>query len=243
MAKKAFKPYSGRDPREVPTYTAVDAGHYLWLPHRTLQTWVYGYSTGSGESRKKKPAIIPADSETGLLSFADLMELHVLAAIRREHGVTLQRARDAREYLQQAWGRAHPLIDEEMETDGKYLFVKRLGGHLVNASKSGQLAITEVIGERLKRIVRDTSGLATRLHPFTNKAHFERSDAPRLVSIDPRLVFGRPVVTGSRVPTGELAERFWAGDSPSVLRDEYGRSEEEVVEAIRYEWWRAGAAA
>lgn len=84
---------------------------------------------------------------------------------------------------------------------------------------------------------------STRLHPFTNRAHFERSDAPTLVSIDPRLVFGRPVVTGSRVPTGELAERFWAGDSPAVLREEYGRSEKEVVEAIRYEWWRAGAAA
>ena len=243
MATKAFKPYAGQDPREVPTYTAIDAGHYLWLPHRTLQTWVYGRSVGSGDAKRKKSAIIPADPQTGLLSFADLMELHVLAAIRREHGITLQRARDAREYLQQSWGKAHPLIDEEMETDGKYLFVKRLGGQLLNASKSGQLAITELIGTRLQRIVRDASGLATRLHPFTNKTHFEQSDAPRLVSIDPRRVFGRPVVSGSRVPTGELAQRFWAGDSMSVLQDEYGRSEDEVAEAIRYEWWRAGAAA
>lgn len=243
MTKNSFKAYAGLDPREVPTYTAIDAGHYLWLPHRTLQSWVYGYSTVSGDKRHRKAAIIPVDAQTGLLSFADLMELHVLAAVRREHGVTLQRARDARDYLQQTWGRAHPLIDEEMETDGKYLFVKRLGGQLLNASKSGQLAITEIIGTRLRRIVRDTSGLATRLHPFTNKTHFEQPGAPRLVSIDPRFVFGRPVVTGSRVPTGELAERFWAGDSPTVLRDEYGRSEEEVAEAIRYEWWRAGAAA
>lgn len=242
MTKRVFRPYAGKDPREVPTYTAVDAGHHLWLPHRTLQNWVYGYSTGKAEGRMKRSAIIPADPETGLLSFADLMELHVLAAIRREHGVTLRRARDARDYLQQAWSVAHPLIDEEMETDGVHLFVKRLGGHL-NASKSGQWAIEEVIGTRLQRIVRDTSGLAMRLHPFTNKTHFEQPDAPRLVSIDPRQVFGRPVVTGSRVPTGELAERFWAGDSPTVLRDEYGRSEEEVVEAIRYEWWRASAAA
>lgn len=237
--RSKFKPYGGSNPREVPTYTAVEAGHYLWLPHRTLQTWVYGRSG----SPKGKPAIIPVDPQTGLLSFADLLELHVLAAIRREHGVTLQRARNARDYLQQTWGKAHPLIEEEMETDGRHLFVRRIGGQLLNASKSGQMAIEQVMVARLKRIVRDSSGLAIRLHPFTNKAHFEKPDASRLVSIDPRFVFGRPVVTGSRVPTGEIAERFWAGDSPSILRDEYGRSEEEIVEAIRYEWWRAGAAA
>ena len=55
--------------------------------------------------------------------------------------------------------------------------------------------------------------------------------------------FGKPVITGSRVPTGEIAGRFYAGDSYETLVDEYGRSPEEIQEAIRYEWWRAGVAA
>lgn len=233
-AKASFDPYKGRDPRNIPAYTVSDAAHYLWLPDRTVQGWVNGRP-----SIKQRP-VVPADADTGLLSFAHLLELHVLAALRREHGVTMKSARDAREWLQQKWGSPHPLIDEVMETDGKHVFVRKLGD-LINASRAGQLAIEDMISARLKRIARDSHGLAVRLYPFTRKNLVEHPTAPTLVSIDARHVFGRPVITGSRVPTGDVAERFYAGDSYETLVAEYGRSPKEIEEAIRYEWWRAAA--
>jgi uncharacterized protein (DUF433 family) len=231
--------YRGCDPLEIPAYTVVEAAHYLWLPHRTLQGWVHGYSFGAARTRRRMPAVIPVDAASGLLTFADLLELHVLAALRREHGVTMQNARRARVYLQDKWSSPHPLIDQEMETDGTHIFVRKLGGALINASRDGRLAIEEVIATRLERISRDRRGLAVRLFPFTRKNLVERPDAPRLVSIDPRLVFGRPAIAGTRVPTAEVADRFWAGDSLDTLTAEYDRSPEEIGEAIRYEWWRA----
>ena len=231
--------YKGRDPREIPAYTVVEAAHYLWLSHRTLQGWVHGYSFGSGAKRRRMPAVVPVDAASGLLTFADLLELHVLAALRREHGVTMQNARRARAYLQDKWSSDHPLIDQEMETDGTHIFVRKLSGALINASRDGQLTIEEVIAGRLKRITRDSHGLAIRLFPFTRKNLVEHPDAPTLVSIDPRYVFGRPAIAGTRVPTAEVAERFWAGDSLDMLVAEYDRSPEEIGEAIRYEWWRA----
>lgn len=237
---KAFDPYRGRDPREIPTYGIVEASHYLWVPQRTLQGWVQGYSFKRGEARKRQQAVVPVDAETGFLSFADLLELHVLAALRREHGVTLKNIRHARQYLQQKWGSPHPLISEEMETDGKNVFVRKLG-EFIDASKDGQSVMEAMIGARLKRIKRDSAGLAALLYPFTRKGVLDKPDAPTLVTIDAKQAFGRPVITGTRVPTEDIAERFFAGDSYDALVEEYGRSPEEIGEAIRYEWWRAAA--
>jgi uncharacterized protein (DUF433 family) len=236
QAQRAFDPYGGQDPREIPAYTVIDAARYLWLPERTVQGWARGRTSTSQQP------VVPVDFATGLLSFAHLLELHVLAALRRQHGLQTKTVRSARDYLQQKWGTPHPLIDVEMETDGKSLFVRKIG-QVINVSKHGQLAIEEMIAARLQRIERDAAGLAKRLYPFTRKNVIEQPTAPKLVTIDPRYMFGKPVITGSRVPTGEIAGRFYAGDSYETLIAEYGRSPDEIQEAIRYEWWRAAIAA
>ncbi len=235
---KAFDPYAGRDPRDIPAYGTLEAAHYLWVPERTLQGWVRGYSFKLGEAKRRQEAVVPVDPETGLLSFADLAELHVLAALRREHGVPLRNIRQARDYVQQKWGVPHPLSSEEMATDGKAVFLRKLGT-LMDASRDGQIVLEEVIGAGLKRIEHDTAGLAALLYPYTSKSVLDKAAAPTLVSIDARRAFGRPVVSGTRIPTEEIAGRFFAGDSFDRLVEEYGRRPEEISEAIRYEWWRA----
>lgn len=125
-----------------------------------------------------------------------------------------------------------------METDGTSLFVRKLG-QLVEVSRDGQLAMQAILDAHLKRIERDETGLAIRLYPYTRKQAVGHADAPKLVSINPRYAFGRAVITGSRVPTADIAGRFWAGDSLDELAAEYGRQTAEISEAIRCEWWRA----
>lgn len=232
----AFDPYDGRDPRDIPAYGIVEAAHYLWVPQRTLETWVRGYSRDGG--KKRQAAVVPVDVETGLLSFSDLAELHVLAALRRQHGVPLKNIRQARDFVQQRWGAVHPLTSEEMETDGRAVFLRKLGT-LIEASRDGQIVLEEIIGARLKRIERDTEGLVKRLFPYGSKAALDQPKAPKHIAIDARHAFGRPVITGTRIPTEEIAGRFYAGDSFERLVEEYGRRPEEVAEAIRYESWRA----
>ena len=235
---KAFDPYAGRDPRDIPAYGTLEAAHYLWVPERTLQGWVRGYSFKRGAGRSRQRAVVPVDAESGLLSFADLAELHVLTALRREHGVPLKNIRHARDFVQQKWGVSHPLTSEEMETDGKAVFLRKLGT-LMEASRDGQIVLEEIIGGRLKRIERDTAGLAKRLFPYSSRAVLDKPTAPTLISIDARHVFGRPAIKGTRIPTEEIAGKFFAGDSFDRLVEEYGRRPEEISEAIRYEWWRA----
>lgn len=58
-------------------------------------------------------------------------------------------------------------------------------------------------------------------------------EQPRLIVIDPRIAFGRPVLAGSSVPVEEVAERFQAGESAAELARDFRVEERMVEEAIR----------
>jgi uncharacterized protein (DUF433 family) len=161
----------------------------------------------------------------------NLVELHVIAAIRRQHNVTLPKIRSAIEYLEELYGDHHPLIRRELETDGLDLFVEHTG-KLLNISRQGQTAMREILDAALKRIERDESGIPIKLYPFTRQSVV---NAPTMVVIDPKLSAGRPVLKGTGLSTEVIAERYKAGDSISNLAVDYGRTQEEIEEAIRCE--------
>ena len=229
--------YGGRDPREIPIYSTVEAAHYLRIPENTIRNWVLGHSyQTSGGPQRSKPLVPPADPRGHMLSFVNMLELHVLGAIRRQHQVDMKRVRSAVEFLQKRFGSKHPLVDEVMDTDGKSLFVTKYGT-LINASQEGQGAMAEILDAHLKRIDRNADGLAVRLFPFTRRG----IEGPRVVSIDPLVAFGRPVIIGSRITTADIADRFKAGESSADLARDYDRPQEEIEEAIRCELETAAA--
>jgi len=87
----------------------------------------------------------------------------------------------------------------------------------------------------LQRIQWDASGIPIRLFPFTQRRQSQLEKSPRFVSIDPKVQFGKPCIAGTGVPTAIIAERYKAGDSIALLAQDYGREEQEIEEAVRYE--------
>src|SRR5688572_11820077 len=151
--------YRGRDPREVPTYSTIEAGHYLRIPEQTIRNLCFGRSWFSGGRMVQVRAVIQAaDATRRMLSFVNMVELHVLDSIRRQHQVELNSVRKAVTFLKRDFGTQHPLADIQMETNGKDLFVEQLG-RLINASREGQLAMKELLEQSLRRIDRDPKGL------------------------------------------------------------------------------------
>jgi len=226
--------------RRTPAYTYVEAAHYLNLPVSTLSSWFKGQTyTLNDEVRRFQP-VITLDGRPGEgLSFLNLVEAHVLAALRREHRIPLQKVRRALDYVERQLGVERPLINARFETDGVNLLVRELE-RLVNVSQEGQLEIEPVIRTYLRRIERDPSGLPIKLYPFTRRA--VSADDPQPVEIDPRVSFGRPVLAGRGVPTAVLADRFKAGDSLTDLAEDYDTSPQVIEEAIRCELSRREAA-
>jgi uncharacterized protein (DUF433 family) len=227
---RALDLYGGHDPRELPVYAIAQAAHHVRVPAVTLASWVHGrgYPTKQGSRRSAPLILTPGGGPT--LSWSNLAEAHVLAALRRLHGVPMRNIRSALAFVEKRYDWEHPLIQAEFRTDGVQLFVEELG-RTINASQRGQLAIDLAL--RLDRLEwEDGSGLATALFPLV--AHRGEKE-PKHVVIDPRRSFGRPIIAGSGVPTEAISERFLAGDSPEHLAGDFHLSLESVLEAIRYE--------
>ena len=230
--------FDRKSPEEQPAYGLTEASRYLSIPSATLRSWVAGrkYPTESGP-RFFKPIIqLPEDVRAGL-SFVNLVEAHVLDAIRRHHQVPLGKIRQAIHYLQKHFSSAHPLAEQRFQTDGIDLFVEKFG-QLINVTQSGQMALRELLKAYLHRVERDASGTAVKLYPFTRKRDLSE---PKVVVIDPRISYGRPVLVGTGIPTAIVAERYKAGESIDELAEDYGRSRNEIEEAIRCELWLEAA--
>jgi uncharacterized protein (DUF433 family) len=228
-----------RELREMPAYGIVEAAHYLGIPKATLRSWILGrtYPTERGK-RFFRPVIELPDKDQRLLSFVNLVEVHVLDALRRAHGVPLSHVRKSIDYLKNRLGSRHPLAEQKFATDGVDLFIE-LFGKLVNITREGQLVIKELIEAYLQRVERDSVGTPIRLYPFTRE---RKPEEPRIIVIDPYLSFGRPVLAGTGIATTIIAQRYKAGESIEELAEDYGRSKSDIEEAIRCELWLDAAA-
>src|SRR6266536_2886902 len=144
-----------QDVRELPAYVIAEAAHYLLVPRATLRAWAAGMSYGTDSDRRFfKPVIQPAAKSPVALSFINLIEAHVLAAIRRKHRIDMPRVRRTIGFLKKAFGSKHPLADHKFETNGVDLFVEHLG-KFISASEGGQIAVRDLLKAHLRRIERD----------------------------------------------------------------------------------------
>ncbi len=223
----------------MPAYGIAEAAHYLRVPRATLRSWVAGMSYGSDTGRKFfKPVIQAASKAPVVLSFINLVEAHVLAAIRRKHRVDMPAVRRSADFLANKLGSAHPLADHKFETNGIDLFISHYG-QFIAVSHGGQLAVRELLEAHLRRVERDDHGVPIRLYPFTRTG---LPDEPRNIVIDPFVSFGRAVIARTGVSTEIVAERFKAGESSDELAEDYGCDREKIEEAIRCELSLAEAA-
>jgi uncharacterized protein (DUF433 family) len=211
----------------------------LNIPLSTLRAWCHGQGYRSdGKTRRFQPLIRLDGKDRRALSFLNLVEAHVLAAIRRQHHVPLPKVRAALSYVGKKLDIERPLAESEFQTDGVDLFLEKLGS-LINVTQTDQTEMREVIHDHLKRIDRDASGIPIRLHLFTRRDDVR--DQPSPAAVDPRIAFGRPVLAGRSVPTAVLADRFKAGDTLNRLAEDYDTSPQQIEEALCCELERKAA--
>lgn len=218
------------DRRDLPAYLLAEASHYVRLAPATLRSWVVGrpYAKRDGKGFFE-PLIAPADKQRLVLSFNNLVEAHVLRALRTEHGVSIRDVRTALSYAEQQLGIERLLLREELRTSAGEIFLERYGD-LVNLSRSGQLAMKRVLDVYLDR-VDWKAHLPIRLHPFLS---VDVTDS-RSVAIDPAVGFGRPILHRVGIATAIIAERIDAGESVDDIAADYDLTREETLEAAVYE--------
>lgn len=220
------------DPRDQPAYSLAEAARYLKLAPATLRSWVVGrsYPTERGVGHFK-PLIHPASTHPPLLSFWNLVEAHVLRALRSDHGVSVKALRQALDFAERQLGIDRLLLRRELCADAGQLFLDRYG-ELINLSASGQLAMRKLLAEYLERVDWDPWQFPVRLYPFVSS---DAHTADRPIAIDPTISFGRPVVLRRGISTFTIAERIDAGETVDELAADYDLTPAEIEQAVRYE--------
>jgi uncharacterized protein (DUF433 family) len=221
---------STNDLRDQPAYGLTEVSRYLKLPAATLRSWLVGreYPKGNGKEHWK-PLIQPSQNDPLLLSFWNLVEAHVLRALRTEHGTSIKALRDALDFAERQLGIERLLLHRELKTNAGRLFLDHYG-QLIELSASGQLAMRKMFEQHLQRVEWDEWSFPIRLYPFV--AGQGRS---KPIAIDPKIAFGRPIVLRTGISTAAIVQRLDAGESPADLADDYELSEAEIEEAVVYE--------
>jgi len=227
VTKKTYSIFGTADPRDLPSYTYAQASRILRIPAVTLRAWVAGTTYSGGVF---DPVIRRPNPEDSRLSFANLVEAHVLRSLRTRHGVPMNKVREALAFAEQQCGIERLLTRKELKaTPGRIFFDEY--GKLTELSKGGQLGLREVWKAHLELLVHDVAGFPIRLFPWTTA---ERGFRKSIV-VDPLVSFGNPITVKRAISTAVLADRFDAGEPLASLARDYSLTETEVQDAIVYE--------
>jgi uncharacterized protein (DUF433 family) len=219
--------YGGKDPREVPIYSVSEVAHHLRLPRSTVQAWV----RSRGGRAVFRRVIMPDDERGARLSFRNLVEIHVLSALR-QYDIPLPRIRGALGFTREHIATERRFADKDIGRDRVDIFVQYLNSW-VAVTSGGQLALKPVMESYLERVERDEEGLLRRLYPFVGER-----DARRIVAIDPRRKFGRPYLVEAGVETSVIASRYRAGEGIAALAADFDTTKAQIQGALRFEHWR-----
>lgn len=216
--------YGGNDPREIAAYTVAEAARYVRIPPQTLRAWVAGQSY---TQRPPFPALItPPEYAPPRLSFNNIIEAYTLRALRTKHSVSIEKARQAMDVAADAYNTQRLFLCPELRTGAGELFLEKYG-ELIHLTKAGQRAMKHILDEHLTRIELDDLHIPARLYPADPRT--------QVIVIDPRIAFGRPVISRRGISTAVIVDRINADESEEEIAEDYSLTLEEVKEALVYE--------
>jgi len=224
--------YGGSDPAEKPRYTFPEAARATGIPTSTVRSWIVGQTYPRKDDYGFfEPVIERSSPDDTRLSFTNLIELHVLRALRTVHEVRLGSIREAVTIAETECDVRRLLISPDLRTFAGELFLDSYA-NLVELSRSRQIVLKAVLEQFLARVEYNEAKLPFEFYPFERSP---RNRGARVILLSPYLSFGRPVLRRRGVSTRAVVERLDAGEEQSVVAEDYQITDAELEEAILYE--------
>ncbi len=217
-------------------YTVGEAAALLRVDPRKLRRWTEEPVSGSQLNRTTTSPLLARDlvllEGEPLLTFADLLELHMIALFRSE-GVSLQTIRAAADKAKRLFDTNHPFIVKQFETDGRHVFVTLLEEGVEGLTEQQMLADLNlsqmIIGSIARSFFRNLE-FATD-EPIR---YWPMSREGRIV-LDPERSFGKPIEARSGIPTAALYAMARGGETLQGVADWYEIEVEAVEAAVAFE--------
>jgi uncharacterized protein (DUF433 family) len=163
-----------------------------------------------------------------ILSFEDLISMRVIAALR-SLGVTWQKIHVAEKYLRKKTGYLRPFAVKQVWSDTANIFAELEKDVFLAASRQGQIAIPELLGEYLQPVGDMTFDKHKSV--LVASTWTPHSD----ITLNPLVQYGEPCITGTRMRTRILAEMVNSSDSISFIENEFRLTKEQINHGLEWE--------
>lgn len=203
-------------------YSVSEAARILQCSPRLVRRWT---SEKTGVVARK------FSGSSGVLSFAELIELYFVKMFRNE-GLSLQAIRKAAEKAAAKYNSNYPFSMRRFDTDGKSLFVtlvnEETNTELLEELQSGQRAFDPIIRPFFRKLDYEGRFEPARFWPMEKKGG---------VVLDPLRQFGRPIIARCGVPTSAIVDALAAGNGQSrkEVADWFEIDLKDVEAAIAFE--------
>ena len=217
-------------------YTVTEAATLLRVDARKLRRWLEEPGSSPQPNQPTTSSLLARDlvSLEGepLLTFTDLLELHMIALFRSE-GVSLQTIRAAAGKAKSLFDTNHPFIVRRFETDGRHVFA--------TLAEEGVEGLTEQ--QMLTDLNLSQMVIASVARPFFRNLEFAGDEPVRYwpmnkegrVVLDPQRAFGKPIDARSGVPTAALYAMARGGEPLQSVADWYEIEVAAVEAAVAFE--------
>jgi uncharacterized protein (DUF433 family) len=209
---------------ELPTYTIPEAAVFLGMSERRLQDWY------SGES-----PILKASGHIGnvlLLSFRDLEEAYKVYLLRSKHSKSLQYLRKAMSDARAKTGSEHPLLTHDIDVMKRLaLIIPGRGRRKRRAITLGDPSVPDYIPEVVKSWGIRISKTRDEIFPWR---YASNDDTSTPVSLNPEVMSGRLVLSGTRIPVNMLWGRMKSGEKIEDIADDYRIDAKQVRQALAH---------
>jgi uncharacterized protein (DUF433 family) len=183
-------------------YLPVDVSHILNLPKSTVRHWMREY-WDNRIAAKKGITYSFGDKGNKAIDFLTLMEFFTFYQLRKK-GVSVKKIIDAHEEIGRVYHTRFPFaLSKKIYSEQKKVWYEYLN-EMICADGKHQLALKKIIDPFLAKIEFDDSNLATRFSPLGNG---------RYVVVDPKVQFGEPVVSGTRITASTIIRLLRGGES------------------------------
>lgn len=202
---------------ELHRYVAYQQRRDVRLSH--VRYWAY-HALNQPSHTKRRPDF----------TFHDLVSLFVVGELVAA-GVRPHAIQRAESHLQSRFGLRRPFASTSVFTDGVDVLYEEdplVVDQITAANRDGQEVLRPAIDLAL-RDIRWESGVAVAWDPYPGL------EGHALVTIDPRVQFGEPCVTGTRIPTAALWGQVRSGRGLAEVATDYSVSLQTVQAAVEFE--------
>lgn len=202
-------------------YSLCDAASLLHVRPATLRSWL----------SSQQPLVPRRWPDDEAVTFAELMELYVVATFHRE-GVSLETIRKAAKRAADRFSTHRPFSGRRFPSDARMIFAELID-EAENRAYADDLQRAQAVIEK-------------RIKPFFKKLEFEDSDEVARfwpmekkgrVVLDPSRQFGKPIDSESGIPTRAIYNACQAGggQDPKIVAEWFGIPIQAVQAAVAFE--------